>query len=47
MLEKVMIKAWNELDQKATQWNLNYRLAAYVVAIQRISTAKKLRGMFP
>jgi len=47
MLEKVMIKAWNELDQKATQWGLNYRLAAYVVAIQRISTAKKLRGMFP
>ena len=47
MLEKVMIKAWNELDANATKWGLNYRLAAYVVAIQRISTAKKLRGMFP
>ncbi len=47
MLEKVMIKAWQELDEKATKWGLNYRLAAYVVAIERISKAKKLRGMFP
>ena len=47
MLEKVMVKAWQELDEKATKWGLNYRLAAYVVAIERISKAKKLRGMFP
>ena len=47
MLEKVMVKAWQELDQKAEKWGLNYRLAAYVVAIERISNAKKLRGMFP
>ena len=47
MLEKVMVKAWKELDSNATKWGLNYRLAAYVEAIQRISTAKKLRGMFP
>ncbi len=47
MLEKVMVKAWQELDEKAQKWGLNYRLAAYVVAIQRISNAKKLRGMFP
>jgi len=47
MLEKVMIKAWNELDSNATKWGLNYRLAAYVEAIERISKAKHLRGMFP
>ena len=47
MLEKVMVKAWNELDANAEKWGLNYRLAAYVVAIKRITTAKKLRGMFP
>ena len=47
MLEKVMIKAWNELDANATKWGLNYRLAAYVEAIERISKAKHLRGMFP
>jgi len=47
MLEKVMVKAWNELDANAEKWGLNYRLAAYVVAIQRITKAKKLRGMFP
>ena len=42
-----MIKAWNELDSNATKWGLNYRLAAYVEAIERISKAKHLRGMFP
>ena len=42
-----MVKAWKELDSNAEKWGLNYRLAAYVEAIQRISTAKKLRGMFP
>ena len=47
MLEKVMVKAWNELDENATKWGLNYRLAAYVVAIERICKAKKFRGMFP
>ena len=47
MLEKVMIKAWDELDANATKWGLNYRLAAYVEAIERISKAKKFRGMFP
>ncbi len=47
MLEKIMIKAWNELDKRATDAKLTYRLAAYVVAIERISKAKKLRGIFP
>ena len=47
MLEKVMIKAWAELDANASKWGLNYRLAAYVEAIERISKAKKFRGMFP
>jgi len=47
MLERVMVKAWKELDANAEKWGLNYRLAAYVVAIKRITTAKKLRGMFP
>lgn len=46
-LEKIMIKAWNELDDVANKNHLSYRLAAYVVAIQRISRAKKLRGIFP
>ncbi len=46
-LEKIMVKAWNELDDVANKNHLSYRLAAYVVAIQRISRAKKLRGIFP
>ena len=47
MLKKVMDKAWKELDLIASENKLTYRIAAYVLAIRRISTATKLRGMFP
>lgn len=42
-----MDKAWKELDLIASENKLTYRIAAYVLAIRRISTATKLRGMFP
>ena len=45
-LERIMVNAWNDLDAVAAKWNINYRLAAYVVAIQRITKAQNLRGLF-
>lgn len=47
MLKKIMTKAWIELDNKTTKLNIPYRLAAYIIAIERITGAKKLRGIFP
>ena len=47
MLEKVMKRAFGEVTAKAAAFGINYRLAAYAVAVERICTAKKKRGIFP
>lgn len=47
MLEKVMKRAFGEVTAKAAAFGINYRLAAYAVAVNRICTAKKKRGIFP
>ena len=47
MLEKVMKRAFDEVTAKAAAFGINYRLAAYAVAVDRICTAKKKRGIFP
>lgn len=47
MLEKVMKRAFGEVTAKADAFGINYRLAAYAVAVERICTAKKKRGIFP
>lgn len=46
-LEKVMTKAFDEVYAIYTEKGVTMRLAAYMVALQRISKAKKLRGIFP
>ncbi len=46
-LEKIMIKAFNEVWEKATEKNSTMRMGAYMVAIQRIVNAKQIRGIFP
>lgn len=46
-LKRVMIRAFNEVMEKSKNFSVNYRLAAYAVAVERICTAKKKRGIFP
>lgn len=46
-LYKVMSRAFDDVYNKAKENNLSYRLSAYAVAIERICTAKKKRGLFP
>jgi Glutamate dehydrogenase/leucine dehydrogenase len=46
-LEKVMIKAFNEVWNKAAEKQTTMRMGAYMVAISRIANAKKIRGVFP
>jgi glutamate dehydrogenase (NAD(P)+) len=43
-LEKRLTQAWQETCRRAQKENLSYRLAAYVVAVERIIEAIKLRG---
>jgi len=46
-LEKIMIKAFKEVWDKATEKDSTMRMGAYMVAIQRIVNAKQIRGIFP
>lgn len=46
-LEKIMIRAFNEVWDKKKEKNTTIRMGAYMVAIDRIVRAKKIRGVFP
>jgi len=46
-LEKIMIRAFDEVCKRAEEKDASLRLAAYTVAIGRIVTARKIRGVFP
>ena len=43
-LEKRLGKAWEEVKARTNKDKLNYRQAAYVIAVERIITAINLRG---
>ena len=46
-LEKIMIRAFNEVWDRAKNKDTTMRMGAYMVAIDRIVKAKKIRGVFP
>lgn len=46
-LEKVMIKAFNQVWNLKEEKGVTPRMAAYMVALDRIAKAKKIRGVFP
>lgn len=46
-LEKIMIRAFNEVWNEALNNKTTMRMGAYMVAIDRIVKAKKIRGVFP
>ena len=46
-LERVMVKAFDGVWKKCEEYNTNMRNAAYMVAIDRLVNAKKIRGIFP
>ena len=46
-LEKIIIRAFNEVWDKAKEKNTSMRMGAYMVALDRLVKAKKIRGVFP
>ncbi|QNB48159.1 glutamate dehydrogenase [Thermanaerosceptrum fracticalcis] len=46
-LEKVMKKTFEEVWQVHKEKNVTLRMAAYMVALDRVAKAKKIRGIFP
>jgi len=46
-LEKIMVKAFNQVWNLKEDKGVTPRMAAYMVALDRIAKAKKIRGVFP
>jgi glutamate dehydrogenase (NAD(P)+) len=46
-LEKIIIKSFNEVWDKAKEKDTTLRMGAYMVGIERICRARKIRGIFP
>jgi glutamate dehydrogenase (NAD(P)+) len=46
-LEKIMVRAFNEVLEKSLEKHITLRMGAYLVAIERIVKAKKIRSIFP
>ncbi len=44
MLRKIMLKAFEEVVAISKENNVSLRIASYMLAIKRITTAAKLRG---
>jgi len=46
-LERVMVKAFHEVYEKAQRHNVHMRTGAYCLAISRVAEATRVRGIFP
>lgn len=47
MLDKVMVRAFGDVENTAEEYGVTLRLAAYITALKRLTRAAKLRGIFP
>ena len=47
MLKKIMEKAFREVYETSKEKGVSFRVAAYMVALDRVVRAKKIRGIFP
>ena len=47
MLKKIMLRSFDEVFELAQQKNVSLRIAAYMLALDRVVRAKKIRGIFP
>ncbi|MEY2786845.1 MAG: hypothetical protein RL277_3057 [Planctomycetota bacterium] len=45
-LEQIMVKAFADVDAVANKYKCSMRIAAYILAIDRVSSVYKLRGVF-
>jgi glutamate dehydrogenase (NAD(P)+) len=45
-LEQAIVKAFNDVNSTADEYKVSLRTAAYILAIQRVATVYKMRGIF-
>ncbi|MFH1760601.1 MAG: Glu/Leu/Phe/Val dehydrogenase [bacterium] len=46
-LERIMLKAFNEVLKVSREKNVSMRTAAHIIAVNRVASARKMRGIFP
>jgi glutamate dehydrogenase/leucine dehydrogenase len=46
-LEKVMVRSFTEVSKTARKYDTNMRIGAYALAIDRVATATRTRGIWP
>lgn len=46
-LHAIMVRASNSVHSISTEWKCDMRTAAYILAVQRVAEAIKIRGIFP
>ena len=46
-LEKIIIRAFNEVWERKKKHNSTLRMGAYIVSLERLCDAKRIRGIFP
>ena len=46
-LERIMIKAFNEVLQRSKEFKVNMRTAAYILAVGKVAEATRMRGIYP
>jgi glutamate dehydrogenase/leucine dehydrogenase len=46
-LEKVMVRAFKDVYSTAKKYEVNMRIGAYILAIDRVATATRTRGIWP
>jgi glutamate dehydrogenase (NAD(P)+) len=45
-LEQIMVKAFHDVDAAAKEHNVSMRIAAYILAVDRVAAVYRLRGVF-
>ena len=45
-LEQIMVKSFEDVDRVAKQYKVSMRIAAYILAIDRVATVYRMRGVF-
>jgi len=46
-LERIMVKAFNEVLQRSKEFKVNMRTAAYILAVGKVAEATRMRGIYP
>ncbi len=46
MLKEIMVTAFRNVNEKVAEMNISYRSAAYIIALEKLASAKRIRGVY-